>query len=239
MLSDTPSICLLFILLLSLGCQDQKSASIYKTEVHHSKTDSIIFSPRQIEEHDLMSFDYDTTVWTEIVEQPHIRLDLKYATTANFTKQKIYPCGRCFLRKQTGNQFLRLVQNVKKLNFGFILYDCYRPHDAQKKLWEIVPNPMYVADPKKGSMHNRGLAIDLGLTDENGTILNMGTEFDYFGKRAYHDYLDLPDSILARRTTLKELMKSHGFKHTRTEWWHYSDSQHWAEVDSFNWKCVE
>ena len=88
-------------------------------------------------------------------------------------------------------------------------------------------------------MHNRGLAVDLTLMDLDGVELDMGTAYDHFGKEAYHDYVEHDAAILNRRKVLKETMAKYGFAHTRTEWWHYSDTNHASEISSFEWPCEE
>ena len=88
-------------------------------------------------------------------------------------------------------------------------------------------------------MHNRGLAVDVGLCDLEGRMLDMGSAFDFFGRKAHHDYMELPKDILWRRAALKKTMAEFGFNHTRTEWWHYSDKNNWHEITNFEWKCQE
>lgn len=185
------------------------------------------------------TIDFDTSIWTELLPSEHIKLDIRYATDNNFTNQVIYPCGRCFLRKESAIVLLNIVEYLKINGYGIKLFDCYRPAPAQQKLWDIVPNPMYVADPAKGSMHNRGLAVDLTFTDLKGNELDMGTAYDFFGRKAYHDFTDLPEDVLKRRIFLKETMAQFGFTHTRTEWWHYSDQKNKGEISHFEWSCPQ
>ena len=164
-------------------------------------------------------------------------MDIRYATENNFTKNIIYPCGRCFLRKSSAKTFYKAAIALRKQGYGIKLFDCYRPHPAQQRLWDIVPDPRYVADPAKGSMHNRGRAVDFTLTDLAGNELDMGTAFDFFGKRAYHDFKDLPSDVLKRRQILISTMSQFGYKHIRTEWWHYSDTLNRGDISSFEWPC--
>ncbi len=105
-------------------------------------------------------------------------------------------------------------------------------------MWEIVPNPQYVADPVKGSIHNKGGAVDISLVRLDGSLVDMGTDFDFFGKRAYHDNTDLPDTILNNRRILKETMERHGFWSIRTEWWHYNlGTASQDRIANFKWPC--
>jgi D-alanyl-D-alanine dipeptidase len=182
--------------------------------------------------------DYDTTRWTEIESLiPGIQLDLRYASQNNFLQEQLYPCGRCFLRPEAAQALLKAQRIAQKEGLQLQLFDCYRPHPVQKKMWEILPNPQYVAKPEKGSMHNRGLAVDLSLTDNAGHPMDMGTSFDYFGPEAAYDYTGFPDSILAHRKKLRHIMEQAGFKGIRSEWWHFSFRSTSYPVDSMQWKC--
>ena len=100
-----------------------------------------------------------------------------------------------------------------------------------------MPNPSYVTPPKKGSMHNKGLAVDLTIVDEDGKELDMGTTFDFFGKKAHHDHTDLPEEVLKNRTLLKETLAKYGFRHIRTEWWHYSYILKSHALSDMIWEC--
>lgn len=182
--------------------------------------------------------DYDTTQWTDLATAaPDILLDLKYATKDNFVKTKMYECGRCFLRPPVAKALIRVQKALNARNVGLKMFDCYRPRPIQWKLWEKLPDRRYVADPRKGSMHNRGAAVDLGLVDRTGKELDMGTPFDYFGERAYQTYTNLPDSILQRRQLLRETMAANGFRSIRTEWWHYNFSGQSFQLSDMLWKC--
>lgn len=184
------------------------------------------------------AFDYDTAQWVEISAiDSTIRLDIRYASTSNFTGKQIYDCGRCFLRKAAAQRLLAIQRELRQRGLGVLLFDCYRPRPYQWRLWEAVPNPDYVADPRQGSMHNRGVAVDLTLVDSTGQALPMGTDYDFFGPEAHHDYTRLPDSILANRHLLRQTMERHGFEHIRTEWWHYSLTNSGAPLDDWVWKC--
>ncbi len=182
--------------------------------------------------------DYDTTQWTEITRlDPTILLDLRYATTNNFVSEKMYNCGRCFFRVAVAKALVKANTALKKQGLSLKMYDCYRPRPIQWKLWNKVPDPRYVADPRKGSMHNRGMAADLTIVDKDGKELDMGTDFDFFGKEAYHAYTDLPQQVLDNRKLLLNTMASVGMKHTTTEWWHYSYRKKTFPIDDWVWEC--
>ncbi|HNP33307.1 MAG TPA: M15 family metallopeptidase [Flavobacterium sp.] len=164
--------------------------------------------------------------------------EMKYATADNFLKEKVYPCEECFLRVKTVKALLEANKSFLDKGFKIKLYDCYRPKSIQKKMWKIVPDANFVANPKKGSIHNRGGAVDISLVDLNGKELDMGTKFDFFGKEAAHDYLNLSDTILANRKFLKEIMLQHNFKSFDSEWWHYNlNGSNKDEVSNQKWKC--
>ena len=173
------------------------------------------------------------------VQSAHLPVfvNLRYATENNFTGQKIYNFSKCYLHKDALDGLKKAVALAaqEKEPFTFCLWDCYRPQDAQEKLWAAAPNASYVAPPKKGSRHSRGMAIDLTPCDFNGNPLEMPTDFDSFTPRAHMDYyeLDLPDPILLRREKLKEIMTAAGFTYTRTEWWHF-DKKGWSKKPLLN-----
>lgn len=164
--------------------------------------------------------------------------DLRYATTNNFLKEQVYECAECYTRVKTARALLAANQEFMDLGFRIKFFDCYRPNSVQYKMWDIVPNPQYVANPVKGSIHNRGGAVDITLAKLSGQELDMGTDFDFFGKKAYHDNYDLPEEILNNRSILKGTMEKHGFWSIRTEWWHYNLSTASQDpVANFRWPC--
>ena len=184
--------------------------------------------------------DYDTSEWTEVTRlDSTIALDLKYATTDNFVEQVMYECPRCFLRPKVARAIVAAHQELQQEGLGLKLFDCYRPRDVQWKLWEIVPEPGYVADPARGSVHNRGGAIDLTIVDASGQELDMGTTFDFFGPEANHTYTGHSDTVRANREKLKGLMARHGMKHIRTEWWHYEYAAERYELADEEWPCPD
>lgn len=179
------------------------------------------------------------TQWTEVKTLDEtIVLDLKYATKDNFVKEKLYDCPRCFLRPEVAKAVVAAHKELKKKGYGGLkLFDCYRPRPIQRKLWKILPDDRYVANPDKGSMHNRGSAVDLTIVDKKGKALDMGTEFDYFGPEGYHSYTKLPKNVLANRKLLREVLAKHGLYHIKTEWWHYSYRAKQYELSDWVWGC--
>ena len=164
--------------------------------------------------------------------------DMKYATTDNFLKAKVYDCAECFLRLKTVNALIVANKKFIKKGYRIKLFDCYRPLDIQKRMWEIVSNPEYVANPAKGSIHNRGGAVDITLVDQSGKELKMGTNFDFFGKEASHNYTDFSAEILNNRKYLKSVMIESGFNSFDSEWWHYNLKAGLNDkVSNVKWDC--
>ncbi len=185
-------------------------------------------------------YDYDTSQWTEIrLLDSTILIDLKYATSDNFVEEQLYDCPRCFLRPAAAKALVARHQHFQKQGLGIKVYDCYRPRPIQQKLWDKVPNASYVTPPKKGSMHNRGLAVDLTLVDQHGKPLEMGTAYDFFGKRAHHTFTDLPQTVLDNRKLLKETLFKFNFQSIRTEWWHYSYTIGKYALSDMLWDCPD
>ena len=164
--------------------------------------------------------------------------ELKYATPDNFLKQAVYDCGVCYLRKSTAEALVKANEAFKQLGYRIKLFDCYRPLSVQKKMWKILPGTHYVANPAKGSKHNRGAAVDLTLVDAQGKELNMGTPFDFFGKEAHHTYTQHSKEVLENRKLLKETLNKYNFKSIYSEWWHYEyRPEMQSKVENFEWQC--
>ena len=164
--------------------------------------------------------------------------DMKYATSENFLKAKVYDCAECFLRLKTVKALINANAEFLKKGYKIKLFDCYRPLDIQKRMWAIVPNPEYVANPSKGSIHNRGGAVDITLVDATGKELDMGTTFDFFGIEASHNYQNLSVKIKSNRELLKSIMIQNGFNPLDSEWWHYNlKSALNDKVSNAKWKC--
>lgn len=180
----------------------------------------------------------DTTFIRLADYSAEFRYDLRYATTNNFLKAKVYECAECYTRVKTAKALLKANKDFMEQGYRIVFYDCYRPNAVQYKMWAIVPNPQYVANPVKGSIHNRGGAVDISLVTLEGSPLNMGTDFDFFGRRAYHDYYELPETVLHNRRILKETMERYGFSSIRSEWWHYNlGIASRDKVANFTWPC--
>ena len=154
-----------------------------------------------------------------------IRVDMRYITADNFMKEPLYPAdARCFLRHEPAESLSRVQESLEKQGLGLKIFDGYRPLSVQKKMWAKFPLDGYVANPAKGSNHNRGAAVDLTLVDREGLELSMPSEYDEFSERAHRDYAGGTEAQRNNRHTLEEAMAREGFIGLRTEWWHFDDS---------------
>lgn len=153
---------------------------------------------------------------------PGIVLDIRYATSNNFTHQTIYPAAKAFLRKPVAEALLKVQQELKVNGIGLKIYDAYRPYSVTIKFFEVYPDTTFVASPKTGSRHNRGCAVDLTLIDlKSGKELEMPTPFDDFTEKAMHNFMNLPQKALQNRQLLRDVMSRNGFIPYESEWWHY------------------
>ena len=153
-----------------------------------------------------------------------IALDLRYATTNNFLHKKIYPTlSTTFLRYNAVAGLTAMQNELKQKGLGLKIFDAYRPYAVTEKIWKLVKDERYAASPKKGSNHNRGVAVDLTIIDlKTKNDLEMGTDFDNFSDSAHHTFTALPGEVLQNRQLLKSTMEKYGFESFETEWWHYA-----------------
>ena len=155
---------------------------------------------------------------------PSVILDLRYASANNFMHKKLYPAtNTTYVRLPAAKALQQVQTELNKIGVGLKIFDAYRPYSVTEKMWAPVKDERYVADPAKGSGHNRGAAVDLTLINvKTNHELDMGTGFDNFSDTAHHAFTSLPKEILQNRTLLKNTMEKNGFKSFDTEWWHYS-----------------
>lgn len=154
-----------------------------------------------------------------------LQYDLRYASTNNFVQKIMYPTNTnyTFLRLAPAKALDSVQQELKQKGYGLKIFDAYRPYAVSVAFWDLVKDERYVANPAKGSGHNRGIAIDLTIINkETGGAFDMGTDFDNFTDTAHHNFLQLPAAVLENRKLLKTTMEKYGFKALSTEWWHYS-----------------
>lgn len=166
---------------------------------------------------------------------PTIVVDIRYATTNNFTGVAVYPVGKCLLRRDVANHLHRVQQSLKQRGLGLKVWDCYRPFSVQEKLWELKPDPKYVAQPiardgqpVEGSKHNRGAAVDCTLVDASGRELPMPTDYDDFSERAHRTVLRGDGQAVRNMRILEVAMVREGFEPLPTEWWHF-DGPGWEK----------
>lgn len=153
---------------------------------------------------------------------PGLVLDIRYATKNNFTKTVLYHDHIAYLREGPARSLRDAQEDLKKVGLALKVYDAFRPFSVTCRMWQIVGDRRYVANPRKGSFHNRGLAIDVTLIDlETGKELDMGTGYDNFTDSAHHNFYKLPPKVLANRRLLKNTMRKYGFGMVPEEWWHY------------------
>jgi len=165
---------------------------------------------------------------------PGIRLDVRYATTNNFMHEQLYPVAKVFLRAPAAKALAGVQHDLASEHLGLKVFDGYRPYSVTVKMWERIHNPDFVADPAKGSRHNRGAAVDLTLVDlDTGAEVAMPTPYDDFTSRARADYPDLPPNVIANRAKLRDVMVRHGFYPLPTEWWHF-DFRGWERFGLMN-----
>jgi len=159
---------------------------------------------------------------------PDLDLDLRYATTDNFTNHAVYPVERAFLVEPAARALAAVQADLRKDGYGLRVFDAYRPLAVQRKFWSLLPDPNYVADPKTGSRHNRGASVDVTLIDAHGNECEMPTAFDDFSEKAgaFQPVAGVPARM--NRQRLQRAMTRHGFKILKSEWWHF-DFGEWKQ----------
>lgn len=157
-----------------------------------------------------------------ITESSHgVILDIKYATSNNFTGQPVYTKPLCYLHAQAEPLLRAAIDLAHRQEYKLRLFDAFRPSEAQWALWNHTPDPDFLADPRRGSPHSRGAAIDLTLVDQNGHDLDMGTGFDAFTPLSHHGNPGISTDAERNRLILMGLMTTAGWDFFRNEWWHY------------------
>jgi D-alanyl-D-alanine dipeptidase len=147
-------------------------------------------------------------------------IDMRYATADNFTGKELYPVARCKLRRAVAARLARVARALRAQDRRLVLWDCYRPTSIQEELWRRVPDPRYVANPRVGSKHGRGAAVDVALADKDGHLVVLPTQFDDFTEAAHRDRA-LAGEAGAEARRLEKAMVDAGWKAIPTEWWHF------------------
>jgi len=169
---------------------------------------------------------------------PTIKLDIRYATTNNFLSTPMYSQARAFMQRPAAEAVVRANHELKKQGYGLLIHDAYRPWYVTKMFWDATPDDkkIFVADPKDGSRHNRGCAVDLTMYDlKTGKVVQMPSGYDEMTERAYADYSGGTAEQRERRAILRQAMEKEGFTVYPQEWWHF-DYKDWKEYPVMNTK---
>src|SRR3989339_645134 len=154
---------------------------------------------------------------------PGVVLEIRYAGTNNFTGKQIYTAPKAFMRKPAADSLLKIQNLLAKEGLGIKVFDAYRPYAGTLYFYEVYGDTTFVAAPWKGSIHNRGGAVDLSLINlTTGEELEMPTPFDEFSERASHSFIELDSTVIANREKLRKVMTENGFTMYEHEWWHYN-----------------
>lgn len=155
---------------------------------------------------------------------PDIFVELKYATADNFTGHVIYNFTEPWLRYSSVQKLAKAQATLKEQGYSLVIWDAFRPHTAQHKLWEVYPVPGFVANPISGcSPHTRGNTVDVALVTLKGEPLEMPSEFDDFSDRANRDYSDATPAAAKHAAIMEQAMAAAGFRPYFDEWWHFVD----------------
>jgi len=170
-----------------------------------------------------------------------IKLDIRYATNDNFVGRAVYPEARAFLQRPAAEALVSVHNLLKKEGLGLVIFDGYRPWAITKLFWEVTPadKRKFVADPAKGSKHNRGCAVDLSIYDrKTGKLIPMPSGYDEFTDRASPDFAGGTVEERANRDKLRRLMEAAGFTVNANEWWHF-DFKAWEQYAIYNLQFSE
>lgn len=164
---------------------------------------------------------------------PDIYVELRYATENNFTWVKIYDFTEAYLRYGTVKKLAQVQKELKQQGYSLKIWDAYRPFEAQQKLWEVYPDPNYVANPANGMRrHNLGGTVDITMVAADGSIIPMPSEFDDFSLKADRNYSDIDNEEAVNNVMiLQTAMENNGFTGYQGEWWDYSDTDEYEAVD--------
>ena len=164
---------------------------------------------------------------------PDIYVELMYATDNNFTGVRIYGFTDAYLRYGTVKKLANVQKELKEQGYSLKIWDAYRPFEAQQKLWEVYPDPNYVANPSNGmKKHNLGGTVDITMVAADGSIIPMPTEFDDFSLKADRNYSDIDNEEAVNNVMiLQNAMENNGFTGYQGEWWDYSDTVEYEAVD--------
>ena len=201
---------------------------------------SLLFGQKQEPPKEAGSFRQPDLV--EIIKlDPTIKLDIRYATKNNFLGRAVYKQARAFLERPAAEALARINQSLRKQGYGLIVHDGYRPWYVTRIFWDVTPEDkkIFVADPAKGSRHNRGCAVDLSLFDlKTGLEVKMPSEYDEMTERSHINYSCASPEAKRLRELLRTAMEAEGFAVFEPEWWHY-DYKDWKQYPIVNLKFSE
>jgi D-alanyl-D-alanine dipeptidase len=170
-----------------------------------------------------------------------IKLDIRYATANNFLGRPVYAEARAFLQKPAAQALVRVSKNLRRQGYGLVVFDGYRPWSVTKIFWDATPadKKAFVANPGKGSRHNRGCAVDLSLYDlKTGREVEMPSDYDEMTERAHSDYQGGTTEVRRLRDLLRAAMEAEGFTVYTAEWWHF-DYKDWRAYPILNLSFAE
>lgn len=153
-------------------------------------------------------------------------IDMKYATDDNFVGKASYPVRKCVLQYETAKKLVAANKEFKEYGYKIKVFDAYRPLSVQKIMWGFMPNEDFVANPAKGSVHNRGCAVDITLVNSEGNEVEMPSPFDDFSEKAHIKYMGASPEAIKNREFMAGIMVKHGFLRMESEWWHFNDENY-------------
>lgn len=224
------------LIFVAIACQPtpppQQASSVTSVPKSTSQTNTQINTQTNEKSPSRSPIPNDALVDIQTVNRS-IVLDIRYATTNNFMQRQLYPVGRCVLRFATAKALDRVQTDLAQQNLGLKVYDCYRPLSVQRQMWQELPDDRYVANPAKGSRHNRGAAVDITLVDRNAKELEMPTAYDDFTPKAHRDDTTASQQAQQNSKLLAAVMTKYGFIPLATEWWHF-DGAGWQDFPISN-----
>ncbi len=202
--------------------------------VFHSNHQSELYVIKSVSEYTTSVIDADYKKMEDVSKIKGLKISLKYNTDDNFMHQKLYEHAKTTYLRRDAFYALELVQKeLSKKRLGLLIWDAYRPFSVTQLMWDKIHDEKYVANPKNGSGHNKGIAVDLTIIDSNGNLLSMGTGFDNFTDTAHAEFKNLNEDVLKNRMLLRSTMEHFGFKVLSTEWWHFyfDDNKNYDVLD--------
>lgn len=225
----------LLLCFFCLGCERQQASRKTEPEQTLQATTAAVIPTEEPQQETLPATQLQDTDFVSVRDYiPDIVVELKYAAEDNFTGQVIYDFQEAYLRYGTVKKLMAVQEELREQKLSLKIWDGFRPPAAQFKLWEICPDPIYVANPNKGfSSHSRGNTVDVTLVDENGQEIEMPTGFDDFSQLADRDYSDCSFDVMLNALLLEQTMERHGFTGYNGEWWHFTDTDAYPVEEEF------